>query len=400
MLNYYKECELHINLIKSEGRYREFIDIRRISDKFPSAFHITSRKEVVLWCINDYLGMSQNSSVLSAAQSALIQNGVGAGGTRNIGGNHIYITQLEERLAQLHKKEKGLVFTSGYIANDTTLSTLIKIFPKIVFFSDELNHASIIQGIKNSGAKKYVYKHLDMQDLERKLKSVDIDCPKIIVFESVYSMDGEISPIDQISNLAKRYNALTYIDEVHSVGLYGATGAGISEEMNVSNEIDIIQGTLAKSYGTIGGYITGKNSLIDAIRSSAQGFIFTTSLPPAIAYASIASINHLANSSRERQKLYSNVREVKNKLTSAGIKFFRNNTHIIPIIIGDPILAKNISDRLLSKYQIYVQHVNFPTVPKGTERLRIIPTNAHTQDMIDNMVCALKETIDYFGIRN
>ncbi|QWB87368.1 5-aminolevulinate synthase [Rickettsia parkeri] len=377
----------HIDKIKSEGRYREFKALKRQADNFPFAEH--ANKQIVMWCINDYLGMSKHAKVMHASIDSLLKYGVGSGGTRNIGGNNIAILELEKELANLHKKQAALVFTSGFVANDTTLASLAKIMPDIVFFSDELNHASIIAGITSSRAEKYIYRHLDVKHLEELLQSVDINRPKIVVFESAYSMDGFFSPIKDIINLAKKYNALTFIDEVHTVGLYGKQGGGIAELLNCSDQIDIIQGTLAKAYGTIGGYITSNHNLVDAIRLTAPGFIFTTSLPPVISTAATHSIRHLKESNEERIKHQEVVTKLKNSFKRFNIPYLKNESHIVPIIIGDPIKTAKASNMLLNEYGIYVQHINFPTVPRGTERLRIIPTPAHTDKMINDLSVAL-----------
>lgn len=389
MLAYNDVFSNHISKIKNEGRYREFVGIKRIAGKFPYAWHEPTSREIIMWCINDYLGMSQHPKVLAAAKEALSANGVGSGGTRNIGGNNSAIIALERELAELHNKESALVFTSGYVANDTTLAALAKIMPDIVFFSDEANHASIITGLQSSRAEKYIYKHIDPTSLEQLLKQVDINRPKAIVFESAYSMDGLISPIKEICYLAKKYHALTFIDEVHTVGLYGKGGAGITNLLGYEGQIDILQGTLAKAYGTIGGYIAAKHKIIDAVRLTAPGFIFTTSLPPVIAAAATASIKHLKESEAERAKHQQVVAKLKKAFENAGISYFKNDSHIVPIIIGDPIKAKEASAILLNQYGIYVQHINFPTVPRGTERLRIIATPSHDDQMIAELVKAL-----------
>lgn len=377
----------HIDKIRSEGRYREFKALKRQADNFP--FAMCEDKQIVMWCINDYLGMSKHPKVVQASLDAVLKYGVGSGGTRNIGGNNTAILELEQELASLHNKEAALVFTSGFVANDTTLATLAKIMPDLVFFSDELNHASIIAGITGSKAEKYIYRHLDIKHLEELLQSVDVNRPKIIVFESAYSMDGFFSPIEEIIKLAKKYNALTFIDEVHTVGLYGKNGGGVAELLNCSDKIDIIQGTLAKAYGTIGGYITANHGLIDAIRLTAPGFIFTTSLPPVISAAAKHSIKHLKESDEERKTHQEVVRKLKNSFDCFNIPYLKNESHIVPIIIGDPIKAAKASHMLLEEYGIYVQHINFPTVPRGTERLRIIPTPAHTDEMIKDLSTAL-----------
>lgn len=400
MFDYKTLFERKINEIKSEGRYRNFIGLQRIANNFPKAvWGQKDQKEIILWCINDYLGMSVHPEVQKAAEEALRTSGVGSGGTRNIGGNNYAIVELEEELADLHHKESALVFTSGYVSNDATLTSLTNIMPNIVFLSDELNHASIISGIRNSKAEKHIYRHVDMQHLEELLQNIDINRPKIIVFESAYSMDGVISPIKEIVKLAKKYNALTYIDEVHSVGLYGARGAGIANMAGYEDEIDIIQGTLGKTYGTIGGYIASNHTIIDAIRLTASGFIFTTSLPPVITKAAKASIQYLKRSSAERQKHFEVVSKVKKALDQANIKYFRNDSHIIPIIIGDPVKTKEASLMLLDKHNIFVQHINFPTVPRGTERLRITPTPAHTDEMINELIIALQDVFKSLNIK-
>ncbi|WP_375326622.1 5-aminolevulinate synthase [Candidatus Tisiphia endosymbiont of Nemotelus uliginosus] len=396
MFHYNKIFDNHIDQIKREGRYRDFVPVQRQADNFPSAWH--NGKNIVMWCINDYLGMSKHPSVTEAALRTIAEYGIGSGGTRNIGGNNSCIIQLEKELADLHHKEMALVFTSGYVANDTTLATLAKIMPDIVFFSDELNHASIISGIRNSKAEKYIYRHLDMEHLETLLRKIDINRPKIIVFESAYSMDGLFSPIKIIIDLAKKYNALTFIDEVHTVGLYGQSGAGIAELQGCADQIDIIQGTLGKAYGTIGGYIAAKQQIVDSIRLSAPGFIFTTSLPPAISAAATTSIRHLKKSSVEREMYQKVIGKVKKSFNDASVPYFKNDSHIIPIIIGDPVKAKYISKVLLDKYNIYVQHINFPTVPRGTERLRIIPTPNHTDAMIEELTKALVEIFSTLAI--
>lgn len=393
MFNYQKVFENQVTQIKKEGRYRDFIGLKRQVNNFPIAYWGDQQKEVVMWCINDYLGMSRHPKVISAANKAISENGIGSGGTRNIGGNNYSIMKLEKEIADLHDKDSALTFTSGYVSNDATLTSLAKIIPDVVFLSDESNHASIIAGIRNSKAEKHIYRHLDVNHLEEILKSIDINRPKVIVFESVYSMDGLISPIKEICDLAKKYNAMTYIDEVHSVGLYGKNGSGIANMMGMDNNIDIIQGTLAKSYGVIGGYISGEKNLIDAIRLVASGFIFTTSLPPVVTEAATASIIHLKESNQERKQHQKIVRLTKESLKNAGIKIFENNSHIIPIIIGDPNLTRSASKMLIEKHNIFVQHINFPTVPKGTERLRITPTPGHTEEMIKDLTKGLVETL-------
>ncbi len=397
MFDYNSAFKNQVQQIKDEGRYRDFIGLQRHAGKFPQASWGENQQDITMWCINDYLGMSQHPEVTQAASKVILEDGVGSGGTRNIGGNNYAIVNLEKEIADLHQRDSALVFTSGYVSNDATLTSLAKIMPDLVFLSDELNHASMISGIRNSRAPKHIYKHLDMDHLEEILKTIDINTPKIIVFESAYSMDGLISPIEKICALAKKYNAMTYIDEVHSVGLYGNRGAGIANMLGFEDQIDIIQGTLAKAYGVIGGYIAGDADLIDAIRLTASGFIFTTSLPPAIATAARASIKHLKKSDLERNIHQKVVSMVKESLTQADINFVKNESHIVPIIIGDPELTRRASQLLIEKHSIFVQHINFPTVPKGTERLRITPTPAHTEEMIEKLTFAL---LDVFSILN
>ena len=386
------------NLLKAEGRYRVFGDIERIVGKHPIAYDHHRKKEITIWCINDYLGMSQNPAVIAAANNANSTMGVGSGGTRNIGGTHHPIVELEAELADLHNKEASLVFTSGYISNDASISTLAKLLPDCIIFSDQDNHASIIEGIKRSNAEKHIYRHLDLEDLEAKLRAVDINRPKLIIFESVYSMDGRISPIEKICDLADKYNALTYVDEVHAVGLYGKRGGGICEKLGLMDRLSIIEGTLAKGFGVIGGYITGSKLLIDAIRSHAAGFIFTTSLPPALAAAAITSIRYLKNSNKERDALHSNVAKLKKRLREENIPFIENDSHMIPVMINNPILSKMVSEMLLDEFSIFVQHINYPTVQKGEERLRITPTPPHTDEMIESLVFALKTAFDRLKI--
>jgi 5-aminolevulinate synthase len=397
MIDYNYIFDNCINDIKQQGRYREFVKINKIPNQFPIA-NCSGKNDVVMWCINDYLGMSQHPKVTEAAHLAINTYGVGSGGTRNIGGNHYPILELEEEIADLHSKEASLVFTSGYVANDAAISALAKIMPDVIFFSDSMNHASMIAGISNSRAEKHIYRHLDVNHLETLLQSVDISRPKVILFESVYSMDGDFSRIAEICHLAKKYNALTYIDEVHSVGLYGKGGAGIANLHGYEDKIDIIQGTLAKAYGTIGGYIASNHLTINAIRSVASGFIFTTSLPPVIAMSAKASIMHLKGSDEERKEHQKTVKNVKNCLSSFGISYHNNNSHIIPVIIGDPNLARIASTNLLSEHGIFVQHINFPTVPKGTERLRITPTPMHTEAMVAYLGKSLSKVLKELGV--
>jgi 5-aminolevulinate synthase len=379
--------------LKSENRYREFVDIARICGEFPFAINKKNGKKIVVWCSNDYLGMGQNPQAISQAKKALEDYGIGSGGTRNISGNSSPIPDLEKTVADLHHKESGLVFSSGYVANDGAIQALVKIIPDLIIFSDAKNHASIIAGVRNSGAKKHVFRHNDLNHLEELLKNYDLSQPKLIVFESIYSMDGDFGKIVEIVEIAKKYQALTYIDEVHAVGLYGESGAGLSEQLAIQNQIDIIQGTFAKGFGSVGGYITSSKIIIDAIRSYSSNFIFSTSIPPSIAVASKVNVEHLAQSKIERQKLFTNVAEVRKRLLQNKINIFENNSHIISLRIGDAKKAKIISQKLLENFDIYVQHINYPTVAKGDERLRITPGALHNQEMIDNLILALTQII-------
>ncbi|APE04649.1 5-aminolevulinic acid synthase [Alteromonas sp. RW2A1] len=382
----------YIRSIKSEGRYRYFSQLQRIAGQFPNALYKDPEgreKTVKIWCGNDYLGMGQHPKVMQAAHEAIGKCGVGVGGTRNISGTTFYHTALEQSVADLHNKEAGLVFSSGYVANEGALSSLGKLIPDSIIFSDQANHASMIHGISASGNRKVIFKHNDVEHLEYLLKQVDPSSPKIIAFESVYSMDADIGPIKEIIELAEKYNALTYIDEVHAVGLYGPRGGGILDKMGLLDKIDIIEGTFGKGYGSMGGFITGDRILIDAIRSMASSFIFTTSLPPSVLAASLAAVEHLKTSSIERETLHSNVKYFKTKLKDAGFEYGEGNTHIVPLMIGDPFVCKTLTDQLLKEHNIYVQPINYPTVPKGTERMRLTVSAVHTKDDIDAFVKAL-----------
>ncbi len=385
--------------LKSGGNYREFVNLAREAGKFPLAYDHKLGKEITVWCSNDYLGMGQHKEVLKALAEAAAENGAGAGGTRNISGTNHHLVLLEKELASLHGKEAALVFGSGYAANEGSLCTFAKAFPDIVFFSDEKNHASIIHGIRNSRAEKYVFKHSNLKDLEAGLAALPLSRPKLVVFEAIYSMDGDIAPVKGIVDLAKKYNALTFIDEVHAVGMYGEKGGGIAERLGLAGEIDIIQGTLAKAYGTIGGYIAGNALLVDYVRSFAPAFIFTTALPPAIAAAALASVRYLKKSNIERAKHQKVVRSLKTKLAAANIPFIKTDTHIIPVMVGDAEKSKLICKELLEKYSIYLQHINHPTVPVGTERLRVVPTPMHSEAMLDELVMALAEVFAVNNIR-
>ena len=400
-MNYKDFFTNNLQSIKNEGRYRIFADLEKIAGKFPQALNYNGDKvkEVTVWCSNDYLGMSQNQTVLIKMQEALQKVGAGSGGTRNISGTNHYHVLLERELCYLHQKESALLFNSGYLANLATLSTLGKNLPNCTFLSDEKNHASMIQGIKHSNAKKKIFKHNNLSDLENLLKKIPLSSSKIIVFESVYSMDGDFAPIKEIVNLAKKYNALTYIDEVHAVGIYGKRGAGVSEKFGVMKEIDILQGTLAKAFGVMGGYITGNKEIVDFIRSNASGFIFTTSLPPCIAAGAYTAMRHLKFSNFEREQQAIVVNNLKKALEKNNIPFKNNESHIIPVMIGNAKLCKLASQKLLEEFDIYVQPINYPTVPVGTERLRISPTPLHNDIMIKKLVNALKIIFSELNIK-
>ena len=391
MTCYKKIFKESLEKLKKDGNYRIFADLEKIAGNFPQALNYkeNSVSEVTVWCSNDYLGMSQKEVVIKNMIEAVKKVGAGSGGTRNISGTNHYHVLLERELCYLHQKESALLFNSGYLANQATLSTLGKKLPDCVFFSDEKNHASMIQGMKNSGSKKVIFEHNNLTDLEKKLQ-LNKSKSKVIVFESVYSMDGNFSHIKEICDLADKYNALTFLDEVHAVGIYGKRGAGVAEEKGVMDRIDIVQGTLAKAFGVIGGYITGNRDLIDFIRSFASGFIFTTSLPPCIAAGAYASIRHLKFSDEERKKMFYIVNKLKSSLTKNEIPFIDYGSHIVPVIIGDPKLCKKASNILLDDYKIYVQPINYPTVPKGTERLRITASPNHTEKMVKDLANALK----------
>jgi len=396
-VNYDHIFDQAIDRLHGEGRYRVFIDILRNKGAFPNARCFAGHngpQPITVWCSNDYLAMGQHPKVVAAMEEALHDVGAGSGGTRNIGGNSHYHIELEAELADLHGKEAALLFTSGYVSNDATLSTLAKLLPGCVIFSDELNHASMIAGIRNSGCEKRVFRHNDLAHLEELLAAEDPDVPKLIAFESVYSMDGDVAPIHAICDLAEQYSALTYIDEVHAVGMYGARGGGISERDEAAHRIDIIEGTLGKAFGVMGGYIAADRKIIDCIRSYAPGFIFTTSLSPVLVAGVLASVRHLKQSSAERDGQQEAAARLKAMLRDAGLPVMDSVTHIVPLMIGDPVRAKRISDILLSEYGIYVQPINYPTVPRGTERLRFTPGPAHDESMMQALTDALVEIWD------
>ena len=394
MTQYDRLFDRAIERLHSEGRYRVFIDILRNKGAYPNARCFAGHngpKPITVWCSNDYLAMGQHPKVIEAMEEALHNVGAGSGGTRNIGGNTHYHIQLEEELADLHGKDGALLFTSGYVSNDATHSTLAKILPGCVIFSDELNHASMIAGIRNSGAEKKVFRHNDLEHLEELLAETDPAVPKLVAFESVYSMDGDVAPIHAICDLAEKYNALTYIDEVHAVGMYGPRGGGITDRDEAAHRIDIIEGTLGKAFGVMGGYIAADTRIIDVIRSYAPGFIFTTSLSPVLVAGVLASVRHLKSSSVEREGQQASAAFLKKSLADAGLPVMPSTTHIVPLMVGDPVRAKKIADILLAEYGVYVQPINYPTVPRGTERLRFTPGPSHTEAMMTELTAALVE---------
>ncbi|CEJ85992.1 5-aminolevulinic acid synthase (ALAS) (5-aminolevulinate synthase) (Delta-aminolevulinate synthase) (Delta-ALA synthetase) [Hyphomicrobium sp. GJ21] len=382
-----------VEAVKREGRYRVFADVKRSRGAFPKAEVLKGEatKPITVWCSNDYLGMGQHPSVLAAMHEAIDLVGAGSGGTRNIAGTTHYHVQLEHELADLHGKETALVFTSAFVANEAALSTLSQLLPGCVIFSDEKNHASMIAGIRNGRGAKHIFKHNDLADLEAQLKKVPKETPKIIAFESVYSMDGHIAPIGAICDLAVKYNALTYLDEVHAVGLYGPRGGGVAERDGVMHRVDIINGTLAKGFGVMGGYIAASRTICDAIRSYAPGFIFTTSLAPAVVAGAVASIRHLKSSSIERERHQERARTLKRMLIAADLPLISGPSHIVPVLVTDPVRCKALTDVLLDRYGIYVQPINYPTVPRGTERLRLTPSPQHTNADMEHLVNALTE---------
>ena len=393
-MNYNAVFEKAIDRLHAEGRYRVFIDILRNKGSYPNARCFAGHngpKDITVWCSNDYLCMGQHPDVISAMENALHDVGAGSGGTRNIGGNTHYHVELEHELADLHDKDGALLFTSGYVSNDATLSTLAKVLPGCIIYSDELNHASMIAGIRNAGCEKRVWRHNDLAHLEELLAADDPEAPKLIAFESVYSMDGDVAPIGAVCDLADKYNALTYCDEVHAVGMYGARGGGISERDAVADRVTIIEGTLGKAFGVMGGYIAADQNIIDVIRSYAPGFIFTTSLSPVLVAGVLAAVRHLKASSVEREAQHANASMLKKLFADAGLPVMLSNTHIVPLMVGDPVKAKKISDILLAEYGVYVQPINYPTVPRGTERLRFTPGPQHNAGMMRNLTAALVE---------
>ena len=391
-MHYHDQFKNRLNRLKSENLYRSFVELERHVGRHPYATWNSpyGPQDVVIWCSNDYLGMGQHPAVIDAMQSAIVHSGSGAGGTRNISGTSTAIVKLETALAELHYKSRALVLTSGYVANEASISALAGSLVDVVIFSDEMNHASIISGIRYARCEKVIFRHNDCDHLETLLREQPLDRPKIIIFESIYSMEGDTSPIAKIADLAQKYNALTYLDEVHAVGLYGEQGGGVAQMRGVADRIDVIQGTLGKAFGVVGGYIAADDVICDAVRSFGSGFIFTTALPPALAHGALASVQYLQSSSVERDRQKQQTEALKQKLRAADLPILEGDTHIVPVMVNDADICKRICQFLLNEHQIYVQPINYPTVPKGTERLRLTPGPFHSDSMIDDLVDALQ----------
>ncbi len=400
-MDYQGKFQDALGALSAEGRYRVFADILRRKGEFPTAIHHTAggTKPITVWCSNDYLGMGQHPKVLAAMHEAIDSVGAGSGGTRNISGTTHYHVELEKELADLHGKEAALLFTSGYVSNEATISTLVKILKGAVIFSDEKNHNSMIEGVRQGGGPKRIWRHNDLEHLESLLQEYDADTPKIVLFESVYSMDGDIAPIGEICDLAKKYGALTYIDEVHAVGMYGPRGAGVAERDGTMHKVDIIEATLAKGFGLMGGYIASSAACVDAIRSYASGFIFTTSLAPVIVAGALASIRHLKESQEERARHQARAALLKERLVKEDLPVMHTPSHIVPVLVGDPVQCKALTDALLDRFGIYVQPINYPTVPRGSERIRLTPGPMHTDEQMDRLVFALRTLWTEMGLR-